>query len=196
MSNGLGLIFWRIEVESLYFVRDCNLQEERKDPPNVEKYNWSFLIATGSQASCTQSNLFSVKHFQNTVTKETYNLFWIWSNVYTELKEFFKFLAPPQLTKAPPLSPNCTDASAFRPGAQVSNQLIRSPHLVAQPDKSSHYPLYPNWLGCVLEIPNMLDLDWWYCSKETVCRSDCTKWSIECVSGHAVPPQHTRWIHT
>ena len=38
MINGLGLILEDI-VESLYFVRDCNLQEERKDPPNVEKYN-------------------------------------------------------------------------------------------------------------------------------------------------------------
>ena len=60
----------------------------------------------------------------------------------TEQKEFFKFLASP-----PSYFPCCTDASAFRGGAQVSNHLIRSPHLVAPPDKSSPYPLQSKLTG-------------------------------------------------
>ena len=39
--NRLGL-FWRIDVESLYFVRGIvtfSRKEGRKDQPNVEKYN-------------------------------------------------------------------------------------------------------------------------------------------------------------
>ena len=59
-----------------------------------------------------------------------------------EQKEFFKFLASP-----PSYFPCCTDASAFRGGAQVSNHLIRSPHLVAPPDKSSPYPLQSKLTG-------------------------------------------------
>ena len=96
-----------------------------------------------------------------------------------EQKEFVKFLASP-----PPLSyfPCCTDASAFC-GVQcapVSNHLIRSPHLVAPPDKSSPYPLQSKLTGMRAinsEHARFWLLDW-------------------CVCGYTDPPSHTRWIHT
>ena len=89
------------------------------------------------------------------------------------------FSISPQL---PTYFPRCTEASAFR-GVQcapVSNHLIRSPHLVAPPDKSTPYPLQSKLTGMRArnsEHARFWLLDW-------------------CVCGYTDPPSHTRWIHT
>ena len=90
---------------------------------------------------------------------------------WIEQKEFFKFLASP-----PSYFPCCTDASAFRGGAQVGNHLIRSPHLVAPPDKSSPYPLQSKLTGM--------------CARH----SEHVRFWLVCVCGYADPPRLTHQV--
>ena len=114
----------------------------KEGSPQCTKVQLKFPYRNCQPRKTTQSHLLNTKHFQNMVVKETRNLRTCWMQFHVWAKRILQILSIPS-----PLFPCCTDVSAFRGGAQVSNHLIRSPHLVAPPDKSPPHPLQSKLTG-------------------------------------------------